>query len=30
MLNSYEPFVHVIDFMVSQHCKWLKKCFEVE
>jgi len=30
MLNSYEPFIHIIDSMVNQHCKWLEKCLEVE
>ncbi|KAI5859769.1 D-xylulose 5-phosphate/D-fructose 6-phosphate phosphoketolase [Durotheca rogersii] len=30
MLNSYEPFIHVIDSMVNQHCKWLEKSLEVE
>lgn len=30
LLNTYEPFVHVIDSMVNQHCKWLEKCNEVE
>jgi xylulose-5-phosphate/fructose-6-phosphate phosphoketolase len=30
MLNSYEPFINVIDSMVSQHCKWLEKCLDVE
>ncbi|EOO01971.1 putative xylulose-5-phosphate phosphoketolase protein [Phaeoacremonium minimum UCRPA7] len=30
MLNSYEPFIHVIDSMVNQHCKWLEKCNEVD
>lgn len=30
LLNSYEPFIHVIDSMVNQHCKWLEKCLEVE
>ncbi|KAI0886856.1 D-xylulose 5-phosphate/D-fructose 6-phosphate phosphoketolase [Annulohypoxylon maeteangense] len=30
MLNSYEPFIHVIDSMVNQHCKWIEKCLEVE
>lgn len=30
MLNSYEPFIHVIDSMVNQHCKWLEKCLEVD
>ncbi|EON61171.1 phosphoketolase [Coniosporium apollinis CBS 100218] len=29
-LNSYEPFIHIIDSMVGQHCKWLEKCAEVE
>jgi xylulose-5-phosphate/fructose-6-phosphate phosphoketolase len=30
MLNSYEPFIHVIDSMVNQHCKWIEKCLAVE
>ncbi|KAF2007887.1 D-xylulose 5-phosphate/D-fructose 6-phosphate phosphoketolase [Amniculicola lignicola CBS 123094] len=30
LLNSYEPFIHIIDSMVNQHCKWLEKCAEVE
>jgi len=30
MLNSYEPFIHVIDSMVNQHCKWLEKCLDIE
>lgn len=30
LLNSYEPFIHVIDSMVNQHCKWIEKCAEVE
>ncbi|CAI6334994.1 unnamed protein product [Periconia digitata] len=30
LLNSYEPFIHIIDSMVNQHCKWLEKCLEVE
>ncbi|KAF1808943.1 phosphoketolase [Eremomyces bilateralis CBS 781.70] len=30
LLNSYEPFVHIIDSMVNQHCKWIEKCLEVE
>ncbi|KAF2100880.1 phosphoketolase [Rhizodiscina lignyota] len=30
MLNSYEPFIHIIDSMVNQHLKWLEKCIEVE
>jgi phosphoketolase len=25
-LNSYEPFIHVIDSMFNQHAKWLEKC----
>ncbi|KAG9241987.1 XFP N-terminal domain-containing protein [Calycina marina] len=29
LLNSYEPFIHVIDSMVNQHCKWIEKCLEV-
>ena len=29
-LNSYEPFIHIIDSMVNQHCKWIEKCNEVE
>lgn len=29
MLNSYEPFIHIIDSMVNQHCKWIEKCLEV-
>lgn len=29
MLNSYEPFIHVIDSMVNQHSKWIEKCLEV-
>ncbi|KAF2747182.1 D-xylulose 5-phosphate/D-fructose 6-phosphate phosphoketolase [Sporormia fimetaria CBS 119925] len=29
-LNSYEPFIHIIDSMVGQHCKWLEKCAEVD
>ncbi|KAK4653637.1 hypothetical protein QC762_508670 [Podospora pseudocomata] len=29
LLNSYEPFIHVIDSMVNQHCKWLEKSLEV-
>lgn len=28
LLNSYEPFVHIIDSMVNQHCKWIEKCLE--
>jgi xylulose-5-phosphate/fructose-6-phosphate phosphoketolase len=30
LLNSYEPFIHIIDSMVNQHCKWLEKCNEVD
>jgi xylulose-5-phosphate/fructose-6-phosphate phosphoketolase len=30
LLNSYEPFIHIIDSMVNQHCKWLESCLEVE
>jgi xylulose-5-phosphate/fructose-6-phosphate phosphoketolase len=30
LLNSYEPFIHIIDSMVNQHCKWIEKCIEVE
>lgn len=30
LLNSYEPFIHIIDSMVGQHCKWLEKCNEVQ
>lgn len=29
LLNSYEPFVHIIDSMVNQHAKWLEKSAEV-
>ncbi|KAK3673260.1 hypothetical protein LTR78_006805 [Recurvomyces mirabilis] len=29
LLNSYEPFIHIIDSMVNQHCKWIEKCLEV-
>ena len=28
LLNSYEPFIHVVDSMVNQHGKWLEKCNE--
>jgi xylulose-5-phosphate/fructose-6-phosphate phosphoketolase len=28
-INSYEPFVHIIDSMVNQHAKWLEKCNEI-
>lgn len=30
MLNSYEPFIHIIDSMVNQHCKWIEKSLDVE
>ncbi|CAG8958920.1 hypothetical protein HYFRA_00012917 [Hymenoscyphus fraxineus] len=30
LINSYEPFIHIIDSMVNQHCKWIEKCNEVE
>ena len=30
LINSYEPFIHIIDSMVNQHCKWLEKTLEVE
>ena len=29
LINSYEPFIHVIDSMFNQHAKWLEKCNEV-
>ncbi|MBV8912136.1 MAG: phosphoketolase family protein [Acetobacteraceae bacterium] len=29
LINSYEPFIHVIDSMFNQHCKWLEKCKEI-
>jgi xylulose-5-phosphate/fructose-6-phosphate phosphoketolase len=29
LINSYEPFIHVIDSMVNQHAKWLEKCKEL-
>jgi xylulose-5-phosphate/fructose-6-phosphate phosphoketolase len=29
LLNSYEPFIHVIDSMFNQHAKWLEKCGEL-
>ena len=28
-INSYEPFIHIIDSMVNQHAKWLEKCNEL-
>jgi xylulose-5-phosphate/fructose-6-phosphate phosphoketolase len=29
LLNSYEPFIHVIDSMFNQHAKWLEKCSQL-
>jgi xylulose-5-phosphate/fructose-6-phosphate phosphoketolase len=29
LLNSYEPFIHVVDSMVNQHAKWLEKSAEL-
>ena len=29
-INSYEPFIHVIDSMFNQHAKWLEKCNELD
>jgi xylulose-5-phosphate/fructose-6-phosphate phosphoketolase len=29
LINSYEPFIHVIDSMVNQHAKWLEKSEEL-
>ena len=29
LINSYEPFIHVIDSMVNQHAKWLEKSAEL-
>jgi xylulose-5-phosphate/fructose-6-phosphate phosphoketolase len=29
LLNSYEPFIHVVDSMYNQHAKWLEKCKEL-
>lgn len=26
LINSYEPFIHVVDSMYNQHAKWLEKC----
>ena len=28
-INSYEPFIHIIDSMVNQHAKWLEKCNDI-
>ncbi|KAL5320190.1 hypothetical protein ACEPPN_010991 [Leptodophora sp. 'Broadleaf-Isolate-01'] len=30
LLNSYESFIHIIDSMINQHCKWIEKSNEVE
>jgi xylulose-5-phosphate/fructose-6-phosphate phosphoketolase len=29
LLNCYESFIHIIDSMVNQHCKWLERCLEM-
>src|SRR5690348_9654141 len=29
LINSYEPFIHVVDSMFTQHAKWLEKCNEL-
>jgi xylulose-5-phosphate/fructose-6-phosphate phosphoketolase len=29
LINSYEPFIHIIDSMFNQHAKWLEKCNEL-
>jgi xylulose-5-phosphate/fructose-6-phosphate phosphoketolase len=29
LINSYEPFIHVVDSMFNQHAKWLEKCGEL-
>jgi xylulose-5-phosphate/fructose-6-phosphate phosphoketolase len=29
LINSYEPFIHVVDSMYNQHAKWLEKCKEL-
>ena len=29
VINSYEPFIHVVDSMFNQHAKWLEKCNEL-
>jgi xylulose-5-phosphate/fructose-6-phosphate phosphoketolase len=28
-INSYEPFIHIVDSMFNQHAKWLEKCNEL-
>ncbi|CAI7642461.1 unnamed protein product, partial [Penicillium manginii] len=30
LLNSYKPFIHVIDSIVNQHYKWIKKYLNME
>jgi xylulose-5-phosphate/fructose-6-phosphate phosphoketolase len=30
LINSYEPFIHVVDSMFNQHAKWLEKCNELQ
>jgi len=30
LLNSYEPFIHVVDSMFNQHAKWLEKCNDLD
>ncbi len=27
--STYEAFVHVIDSMINQHCKWLESCHQI-
>jgi xylulose-5-phosphate/fructose-6-phosphate phosphoketolase len=29
LINSYEPFIHVVDSMFNQHAKWLEKSKEL-
>jgi xylulose-5-phosphate/fructose-6-phosphate phosphoketolase len=29
LINSYEPFIHIVDSMFNQHAKWLEKCNEL-
>ena len=30
LINSYEPFIHIIDSMFNQHAKWLEKSNELQ
>src|SRR5262249_56052485 len=30
LINSYEPFIHVVDSMFNQHAKWLEKSNELQ